>query len=465
MKKSLFLSAIIFVLCLFTTIESFASKQPKYIFYFIGDGFGINHAEITNRYSKKVHSKPLAMYSMPSIGIYTTYAANREITCSAAAGTALATGYKTNIDFIGVNPNKEPLTSIAEICRDNSMKVGIISSVSIDHATPASFYAKQPNRSMAFEISMDLSKSGFDYFAGGNFLKPEKNGVNSIEVAKNNGYKFINTIEEFNKIKNGDSKVIVNPSRLQSENSMFYAIDQTSEDITLVDFTKKAIEVLENPNGFFIMVEGGKIDWGAHSNDIATTIHEVIQFDNAVNEALEFYKKYPEETLIIVCADHETGGLSFGYSFTKYETNLPIISNQKISQEQFSLILEDYYKSTKNNPNFDDILTLSDAYFGFNKDFNLTDHELGMLIKAFDDSLNKNRLKSTREFYVNYAGYHPVAIAATRIIANRAGVSWTTFSHTAQPLPMRAIGKAADVFEGYYDNTDIVKKLKFILNK
>lgn len=465
MRKNFFLSTILFVLCLLFTHQANGANPPKYIFYFIGDGFGINQAEISNRYSKKIYSKPLAMYNMPSTGVYTTYAANREITCSAAAGTALATGEKTNIDFIGVNPSKEPLTTIAEICRDFSMKVGIITSVSIDHATPASFYAKQPNRTMLFEIGMDLPKSGFDYFAGGNLLNPEQDGKSTIETAKAKGYRFIDNRDDFNNLKNGDSKIILHPNRLQPENSMLYAIDQTPEDLNLVDFTRKGIELLENPNGFFMMIEGGKIDWSAHANDIATSIHEVIQFDNAINEALKFYEKHPDETLILVCADHETGGLSFGYSFMKYDTDLSVIKHQKISFEQFSTLLDEYYKSAKNSPDFNKVLSLTQEYFGFDTEIILSDYERGALIKAFEDSLNRQRFKPSREFYVLYAGYHPVAIASARIIANRAGISWTTFSHTAQPVPMRAIGMGAELFEGYYDNTDIVKNLIKILNK
>jgi len=322
--------------------QNYRGKAPKYIFYFIGDGMGLSQSNAAEAYLGAVNEKngiqKLEMNKLPHHGFYTTNATDRFITGSAAAGTALATGYKTSINTIGMDAAKQkPLQSVTEMARDLGYKVGIVSSVSIDHATPASFYAHQPSRSMYYDISLDLSKSNFNYFAGGGIKHPlgdgneDKNNImanfgmggdkqienkqpNSIELAKERGYRLLNTKEEFNNLKKGDDKIIAIAPRLVGGKALPYAIDQNENDIPLSEFTKKGIELLDNKNGFFMMVEGGKIDWTCHANDAATAIKEVINMDAAVKVALDFYNKHPKNTLIVIGGDHETGGMTLGFS-------------------------------------------------------------------------------------------------------------------------------------------------------
>lgn len=458
------------------------NHPPKYVFYFIGDGYGPAQAHLAEAYlgQKKGRITPdtLFMNTFPVHGTYTTYARNRFITGSAAAGTALASGHKTSINTICMDEShSKDYKSIASMFRDKGMKVGIVTSVSIDHATPAVFYAHESHRNNYYEIALDLSKSKFNYFAGGGFKDPmgeksksnktsvdsRKELVSAYSVAEKSDYRFVNKKQEFQNLKKGDDKVIVFSPRPSDGKAMPYVIDQTKEDFTLVDYTSKGIELLDNPNGFFMMVEGGKIDWACHANDVATTVHEVLQFDEAIKEAYNFYKKHPQETLIVICSDHETGGLTLGYALSRYETTYEILENQKISGETFTHIMNDLQKKQGKSLRYKDVYPLLKKYYGFDnsKKLQLTKYDIADLKKAIMDYNNHTIEKQMLDPLLEcaYGPYNPVATIAARILAHKAGISWTTYSHTAIPCPARAIGVGAEAFYGYYDNTAIPRKI------
>lgn len=469
------------------------AKSPKYVFYFIGDGYGPAQAELAQAYTAQLKGNiipdTLLMNTFKAQGTYATYAENRYITGSAAAGTALAAGRKTSINSIGMSHNhEEKFNSIAELLKKEGMKVGIVTSVSIDHATPAAFYAHQPHRGMYYEISLDLPKSGFNYFAGGGFKDPygkkrktkasalSNMGLDSkakkevvadtisvYEVGKQMGYRFVNTKEDFNNLKKGDDKIVVATPKPAGGAALPYAIDLTDENFTLADYTRKGIELLENPKGFFMMIEGGKIDWACHANDVAATAHEVLDFDKAVKEAYEFYKKYPEETLIVICSDHETGGLTLGATLTHYETYYELIANQKCSNEFFTNIIEDYKAKHNGRYTYNAIYPLLKKYYGFDTSeaMKLNAYNIADLKQAVKDDLNMTydaRMENPRK-ECDYGPYSPVATVAAHILAQKAGIGWTTYSHTALPCPSRAIGVGAENFYGAYNNTDLPLKI------
>jgi len=482
-----------------STVTAQTSKQskykgaaPKYIFFFIGDGMGLSQANTAEAYlgalNKSNGIEKLKLNTLPNQGFYTTYASNRFITGSAAAGTALSTGDKTSINTIAMDAKRQkPLTTIAEIAKDKGYKVGIVSSVSIDHATPASFYAHQPTRNMYYNISLDLSKSGFNYFAGGGFKNPEGDGKqneknsmanfgmggskeledkepNSMKIAEERGYRFVNTVEDFNNLKKGDDKIISIAPNLAGGAALPYFIDQNGKtDISLAEFTKKGIEVLDNKDGFFMMVEGGKIDWACHANDAATVIQEVLQFDNAVAEALKFYKKHPKETLILVAADHETGGMALGFSGSHYSSDFAILQHQNLSYEAFSELVDQYKENNEGNYKVEDGLALVKKHFGLGdaeKGLELSEFELKQLKDAFEKSMNyKKSMRKDDQFYLLYGSYDPLTISACHILSQKAGIGWTSFSHTAAPIPIRSIGVGSELFIGFYDNTDVPKRL------
>jgi len=471
--------------------QNYSGKAPKYIFYFIGDGMGLSQSNAAEAYLAAIDNKngvkKLVMNKFPHHGFYTTNATDRFITGSAAAGTALSTGHKTSINTIGMDAAKQkPLLTVAERARDLGYKVGIVSSVSIDHATPASFYAHQPGRNMYYDISLDLSKSNFNYFGGGGIKHPEGDGkldkndtmanfgqggekevtnkqINSIELAKERGYRLINTKKEFKSLKKGDDKVIAIAPRLVGGKALPYAIDQTENDIPLSEFTKKGIKLLDNKKGFFMMVEGGKIDWTCHANDAATAIKEVINFDAAIKVALDFYKKHPKETLIVVGGDHETGGMGLGFAGSHYQSAFKLLQYQNISNDGFTKIVNEYKKNNKGSYKLQDGMALVKKHFG------LGDKEIGLelsafeqkqLENAFDKSMNyKKEFKKDDQFYLLYGSYNPLTVTACHILSQKAGIGWTSFSHTATPIPVKAIGVGAELFSGYYDNTDMAKNI------
>ena len=470
-KTKQFSGKLLLIFFLLFIILPATAQKAKYVFLFIGDGMGLAAAATTQAYLASVNDtsgfQNLSFTSFPAIGLATTHAGNRFITCSAAAGTALATGNKTSINTISMDTKGEnKLVTIAEEARDHGFKVGIISSVSIDHATPATFYAHQPDRDMYYEISLDLGKSNFNYFGGGGFYQPfGKNGdatISSYDFAKQNGYTITQTRADFDNLTPASGKVIATGNILESSGALRFMIDQTAEDIPLQDFVKKGIEMLDNKKGFFMMCEEGKIDWAAHSNDGATVIKNVLALDKAVNVAMDFYKNHPKETLIIVTADHETGGLAMGWAGTKYESNLKLLQYQDISMEHFSIFMDSLLSSTTNDTTaFTETMAALKTHFGLDdpsKMLQLKTDEKATIETAFYKARERSE-KAKADMRSTYSGDNPVAVAAIKMLNNRSGLSWGSFAHTGIPVPVYAIGAGSELFDGYFDNTDIPKNI------
>jgi Alkaline phosphatase len=237
------------------------------------------------------------------------------VTCSSAAGTAMATGFKTNNSMLGVAPDSTDLTAITYKIHDAGYAVGVTSNVQVNHATPACFYGHSVKRSDYYSIGEELPLTGFEFFAGGGFIQPwgkENEKEKSLyQIAEEGGYTIACGLDEFNEKKSADKFLLVKEK--DSDDICDYALGRKEGSLSLPQIVSAAIEVLErNPKGFFLMAEGGLIDWTAHSNDLAGTVFEILDFDEAISVAYEFYKKHPEQTLIVVTADHETGGPALG---------------------------------------------------------------------------------------------------------------------------------------------------------
>ena len=466
---------VFFTLLLVLLVSTmFFAQGPKYVFYFIGDGMAItqsNAAQLLLSSLNDAETPKLNMYKFPVQGMTTTHAANAFITDSAAAGTALASGYKTNSGVIGLDPTlSNVLESISERVHNMGWKVGIISTVSIDHATPAAFYAHQPSRSMYYEISRQLAESGFAFFGGGDVRYPNgKKGdqENIYDYARENGYQVIQTQEDYEAFdpKNpGSEKVWIINEDVDGGSAMLYSVDNAPA-FDVEDITRTAIDYLDNEKGFFLMVEAGKIDWACHANDAAGSIGDTIAFDNAISAAMEFYRENPEDTLIVVTGDHETGGLTIGFAGTKYASDPSLIAYQNGSQDAFTAKLSNMKDNGELNSFEDDLLPVVEEFFGLYKTSANAENE-ALLLSA----LEENKLRAAFEAYVNgtentdesyllYGGYNPIAITATHILNNKAGLGWTTYSHTGVPVVTYAMGNGQEMFSGYYDNTDIAKYL------
>ena len=294
----------------------------------------------------------------------------------------------------------------------------------------------------------------------------------ALEAAKNNGFKVVTAKDEFMALKPGSGKVFAYNEWLQDAKALPYAMDRRQQDISLPEFTAKAIELLDNPKGFFLMVEGGKIDWACHANDGTAAILDTVAFDQSVAKAVEFAQKHPEDTLIVVTGDHECGGLTLGFAGTKYGSYFDILGNQKVSFQKFSdEMVKPYKEKCTGDCKFDGMKQLITDNFGLKfagdakKDrMVLKPYEVTMLEEAFGRSMAGEKKKSKDELTaLLYGGYDPLTIQITHILNNKAGLGWTSYSHTAVPVGTSAMGVGADVFNGYYDNTDVGLKIMSVM--
>lgn len=441
------------------------AQQAKYVFYFIGDGMGLNQVNTTEMYlgekQGRIGTEPLCFASFPVAGMATTFSASNSITDSSAGGTALATGVKTYNGAIGVDANKERVMSVAERAKRAGKKVGVTTSVSIDHATPAAFYGHQPDRSMYYEIALQLPEAGFDFYAGSGFLKPartfdKKDAPSIYPIFEQAGYTIARGLDEYKAKADGAGKMILMQKEGTNSSSLPYAIDRREGDLTLAQITESAIDFLsrDNKKGFFLMVEGGKIDWACHSNDPATMVKEVIDMDNAVRVAYEFYKKHPKETLIVITADHETGGLALGNS--NYTLNLKSLDCQKQSVDLLSRALTDLRKSKGNKATWEDVKALLTERMGFWGELTPTWEQEKMLRDEFESSFVRNKVVFEESLY---SKTEPLAAVAKKVLSQMSKLGWTTGSHSAEYVPVFAVGAGSKLFMGKMDNTDIPKRI------
>ena len=451
------------LLLLVLLVVAAQAQRAKYVFFFIGDGMGLNQVNTTEMYrgelAGRIGTEPLLFASFPVAGMVTTFSASNPITDSAAGGTALATGHKTKNGSIGVNAEAAVVQSVAEKAKKAGRKVGITTSVSVDHATPASFYAHYPDRGMYYEIACDMTKAGFDFYAGAGFLKPHTTADGAeapsiFEKLDEAGYTVARGWNEYQNKKDAAQKMVLIQQEGKASDCLPYAIDRREDDLTLTQITRSAIEFLTKgrDKGFFLMVEGGKIDWACHGNDPATMVNEVIDLDNAVRVAYEFYQKHPKETLIIITADHETGGLGLGNS--DYTLNLKSLAHQQASQEQLSLYITDLRK--KNNVSWEEVKELLAQKMGFWKEIPLTWPQERLLRDAYEQSFVQHKVKFEESLY---AKTEPLAAAAKDVMSQLVKLGWTSGSHTAEYVPVFAIGAGSKLFSGKMDNTDIPKKV------
>lgn len=443
------------------------NTKPKYIFYFIADGLGYSHISLAEAYLANIEGRigavQLNMCKMPVYGMVNTYSKNRQITGSAAAGTALAYGQKENINNLAYfEGNYSDKKSVLRIAQSNNYSTGVISTVSIDHATPAAFFAHSPSRSNYYDISKFLVDSGIDFIGGGGLRFPkgsEKDMQDIFDILRENEYDILSSIT---RIDNESNKLYIKNPVLLGAGDMPYAIDRSDQGgYSLEEVFDAGLNYLHGrEKGFFMVIEGGKIDWAAHRNDAATLVYDIIDFDNAVKKAMEFYYNYPDETLIIVTSDHETGGLSLGIGKQGYNSNFEKLSYQKKSQAYFSSKLSDFLKDYND---FEEIVDFITNEF-FKAGFSFTKAEIELLKVAYLHK-NDNDLISPELFRELYRGYCPIAFTTNRIINDRAAVGFTTDAHTAAAVPIFSIGVGSELFGGYLNNTDVPLKIIELINR
>lgn len=304
------------------------TKEPeaKYVFLFIGDGMGAGQVAVTESYLSHLEGKlggeQLTFTTFPYLGMCTTYSANSIITDSAASGTAIATGHKTDNGMLGITPDGEYLYSMAQILKnDYNYQVGVFSSVPLNHATPAAFYAHNKDRGAYFDITRQIPDSGFEFIGGSGFLKFSREGeINSEVFLESNGYEVVFGQKEFENAEGNHIVMVANPRKENRDKVANYSEEEDGL-VTLSQMMEDCLATLDTTKPFFVMCEGGEIDWTSHANKTMPTIDAVIAMDKAVKVAYEFYLKHPKQTLILVTADHQTGGISVGSTGYGYDVN------------------------------------------------------------------------------------------------------------------------------------------------
>ena len=449
MKKRLFSV----LLCLLVVI-TISAKQPKYIFYFIGDGMGLSPVLCAETYNRTVlgNDKPLLFMQFPTVTYATSYSANNTITDSAAAGTALSTGHKTNNSMLGVTPDKQPVTSIAKELKDQGYGIAIATSVDPDDATPAAFYAHVETRGMFYEIAQDMAKSGYDMFAGGRLRgKTPEGGKDVKTILSEAGYVVTNGPKGFEANKNNDKIVLL--STTESLDHIGYAIDYQPGALTLPYITQACIEheMRVSPERFFIMIEAGLIDHSLHANDAATSVKEVLDFEESIKIAYDFYLKHPKETLIVVTADHNTGGMAAGVAGGPYTLPLKNFDYQHKSIEVMQADCRNWVNEGK-TLTWDEMKQYLNTNFGLYGAIEVSEKNDKKLQDAFNATFVTKNAEDKRTLY---ASLNTFVQATFDVLDITNGIGWTTYSHTGDFVPVFAIGAGSEQFAGFHDNTDL----------
>jgi len=334
---------------------------------------------------------------------------------------------------------------MAQFAKRHGMKVGIISSTPPNHATPAGFYANAGKRNMYPEIALQMTAIGLDYVGGPAMLGGPDADAKAREAAVKNGGTIVEDRRSFDALRPGARRVWV-----RRKTSL--AIDERPE-ISLAEHVGKAIELLAGPEGFFMMAEGGLIDGASHSNDGAAMVREVLEFDRAISRAMEFYRSRPDDVLIVVTADHETGGLSLDENRIKAAGMSKILDGQKKSRNASAG--EVFKKIEKGKMLFDEALPLMQEFFGIQS---LSDKELAECREIF------NKGGSARGDF-SYGDDRKISLFWSRLVSARAGIVWSSMSHTDTPVPVYAVGAQADRFSGKIDNALIGSHIRDIISE
>ena len=408
--------------------------QPKYIFYFIGDGMGPSHVLATELYLGELQGvigrpQKLVFTQFPESAFVTTFSASNGVTDSAASGTALSTGSKTSNGRIGKDAEGNDVYSVARTAKNCGMAVGVATTVCINHATPSAFYAHNVDRNNYNEIAQWMLEADYDFYAGGDAKCTAEQRSDLYGRAEKQGYTIARGYDDYKAKAKKAEKMMLYQKNVAEE--VPYAIDRTVDDLTLAQITRGGIDFLSKKSkkdGFFMMVEGGKIDYAAHRDDAATVIHEVLDFNAAIAEAYEFYKKHKDETLIIVTADHETGGIVLGYS-GEYKLNLKVLESQKVSVDNLVAMLESLNETT-----WGEVTRMVKENVG---------------VEPRDKHNAEESVKMTNKLATK------IAYDAIYDLDRKALISWASGNHSGTFVPLFAIGEEADEFNGVIDNTDI----------
>nr|WP_263323580.1 alkaline phosphatase [Neobacillus sp. Marseille-Q6967] len=410
------------------------TKKVKNVILLIGDGMGFSYTtglRYFNHHSRKGFMNP-TIFDEYFVGSQSTYSLDTDcnITDSAAAGTALATGYKTYNGALGLNIDKEPVLTVLEFAKYRGKSTGLVGTSQINHATLAAFAAHNENREQYNQIADDYlderieGKYKIDVMLGGGtsyFCRKDRNLIEEFVYSR---YGYVTDLQELISNKNEKLLGLFAPVELPKQ------IDRDSTIPSLSQMTKAALQRLkQNSKGFFLLVEGSQIDWAGHDNDIVGAMSEVKDFEAAFKEAIEF-ARHREDTIVIATADHSTGGMSIDRN-GNYKWNPGVI---KAITSTPAVIAEDLHRTK-------DILKIRHHIH-----FPLYEEDLNSLQASLE-----MEVEDTRQLLIN-------------MINDYSSTGWTTKGHTGEDVPIYAYGLHRSLFSGRIENSDIAKILFNIMD-
>ncbi|MCS1350667.1 alkaline phosphatase [Mechercharimyces sp. CAU 1602] len=423
-------------------MEHKPQKEAKNIILLVGDGMGPTQISAAAYLKGEGYaSGSLALNRFRDVGYATTFSHDNRVTDSSAAATAFATGHKTDNGVVGQAPTNEvhvsgeemvDVESVLELAEKKGKATGMVTTTRLTHATPASFASHVESRGLENEIATQLLQRDIDVLLGGgkrHFTTEAEggrrdDGVNLLQEAKEKGYTLVEDRQSLQKSKSKKLLGLFNSSHMN------YELDRSeTKEPSLAEMTKKSLKVLnKDKDGFFLMVEGGRIDHAGHANMSAANMTDMLAFDDAVKEAYRFARK-DKNTLVIVTADHETGGMSLGANGT-YAFNKEVIEKQKRTTEFMGAQLNE------DRSNAADVVA---KYAG------ITD-------------LTEAELETIRTAEYDYLGI-------AQVISERANVGWTTTGHTGVNVPVYSYGPRSRYLTGTVDNTMIAHVIEEALHK
>lgn len=420
---------LFYLLFLFSTPTM---AETKNIIYMIGDGMGVSYLSAFRYYNDDPNTVEIenTVFDDIWVGMVSTYPRKLyHITDSAAGGTALATGEKTLNGFVGINSDQRPLESILSLASNKGFKTGMIVTSSVTGATPASFLTSNISRKNKYQIAknyitdISMGKNKFDLLLGGGKKYFYQNGNELIDNAIQ---KKIYYVDKFEKLKNGTKLPILG---LFADEGLPFYIDHRIPDLPMM--TEYALEKLKNPTGFVLVIESSQIDWCGHANDIVCAMNEMKEFSDTVKLVKKFVDNN-KDTLLVITADHSTGGLSIGAKRWKI-WNPSLIKKIKTSISNLTDLLI-------NNNNIEEIWN---EKVGFPLD-EIIKKEIGE---------KKIHGRCILEEYL------------IELINRLTNTGWTTKSHTGEDVPLLAYGSGSLQFSGLLDNTQVALKLKKIISE
>ena len=458
MKRTI---GILLVSLAFFLVSCSKVPQVKYVFYMIGDGMGINQVMATEQFNAATGKGPetINFAHFPMRGFVTTVSASSLVTDSAAGGTALASGIKTYNGAIGVDVDTLAVTSLTDWAKAAGYGTGVITSVGINHATPACFMAHTSSRRNYEDIATQFMTAPVDFAAGAAILvgrHPAHSSAYYEQMADSLGITVLKGASAFADVASVDGRVLCLSGK--EEEDLPYAIDRKADDTSLSDFVDAGIRYLEahfGKKGFFCMIEGGKIDYGGHSDDAAACFQELTDFAAAMDVVLAFKERHPDETLIVVTADHETGGLMLGAG--RYEIHPEYLAVQQCSASELTARFREAFfpeDLSYKAPSWEEVKAFFTKELGLWDSVPVSHRAEASLRDTYNKMFGKGGNRHLEEANL-YSVNSKIVSDAVKCMNAAAGYQWSHGSHSGSPVGLYADGRCAEAFNAVRDNTEI----------